>query len=125
MYTITKEFHFSAAHALPSLPASHKCHNLHGHNYTVILRLSGETLNEHGFVVDYAEMQPLKHLLDNVFDHKNLNEVEELGGTQTTAENLAFWLFGWCCSVWGNLVESVTVKETEKTSATFKPSGRI
>ena len=64
MFRITKEFHFSASHQLKSLPSDHQCNRLHGHNYIVEVELSGEELNEHGFVRDYHELAPLKRYID-------------------------------------------------------------
>ncbi len=90
MYEIIKQYHFSAAHALPSLPEGHKCHNLHGHNYTVELCLSGNWLDDHGMLVDFADIDWVaKPLLDEV-DHQNLNEQFDF---PTTSENLAKWFF--------------------------------
>ncbi|HUM68046.1 MAG TPA: 6-carboxytetrahydropterin synthase, partial [Chloroflexota bacterium] len=39
MYTISKQFHFSASHQLNGLPLEHQCARLHGHNYEVELIL--------------------------------------------------------------------------------------
>ncbi len=36
MFTITKEFHFSASHQLSHLPEDHQCARLHGHNYVAV-----------------------------------------------------------------------------------------
>ena len=39
MFKISKEFYFSAAHALFGLPDDHPCTRLHGHNYVVTVHL--------------------------------------------------------------------------------------
>ena len=57
------------------LPADHQCARLHGHNYVVVIELSGAALNTHGFVRDYHELSPLKHYIDSEFDHRHLNDV--------------------------------------------------
>ena len=51
MFTITKEFHFSASHVLDRLPSWHPCARMHGHNYVVVLELSArpDQLTEAGF----------------------------------------------------------------------------
>ena len=90
MYEITKQYHFSAAHALRSLPPGHKCHNFHGHNYVVEICLSGSRLDDHGMLIDFADIDwVIKPLIDSL-DHKNLNELFEFA---TTSENLAHWFF--------------------------------
>ena len=90
MYEIIKQYHFSAAHALPSLPEGHKCHNLHGHNYTMELCLSGAWLDDHGMLVDFAEIDWVVEPLIKKVDHRNLNDLFDF---QTTSENLAHWFF--------------------------------
>lgn len=117
MYTITKEFHFSASHQLDHLPPTHQCARLHGHNYIVKVELSSEKLDANGFVIDYGELYPLKNYIDNHLDHRHLNEV--LGGAlATTAEALAFHLFEFCDEQ-GWPVSAVHVSETPKTWATY------
>ncbi|HBU96439.1 6-pyruvoyl trahydropterin synthase family protein, partial [Thalassospira lucentensis] len=41
MFTITKQFAFSASHQLAGLDADHPCSRLHGHNYIVEVELKG------------------------------------------------------------------------------------
>lgn len=118
MYRITKEFHFSASHQLTGLPAGHQCARLHGHNYIVEIELSARTLNGDGFVRDYHELAPLKHYIDESFDHRHLNDV--LGHGQVTAEYLARHFYDWCKE---RLPETsaVRVSETPKTWAEYRP----
>ncbi|WP_189267921.1 6-pyruvoyl trahydropterin synthase family protein, partial [Streptomyces fuscichromogenes] len=58
MFTITKEFHFSASHVLDQLPSWHPCARMHGHNYIVVLELSAadDALTPPGFVRDYRDL---------------------------------------------------------------------
>ena len=87
-YTVSKSFGFEAAHALSHLPETHKCHRLHGHSYGVVVFCAGP-LSDLGFVVDYADIsRAMKPILDEL-DHQNLNEIL---GVWTTAENLAAWI---------------------------------
>lgn len=116
MFTIKKKFEFSAAHQLVGLPPGHQCGQLHGHNYEVEVELAAETLDDRGFVVDYGELKPLKEYLKAKFDHGFLND----HFAQPTAENIAFALFGWCSKKWPQTV-SVSVSETPKTWATYRP----
>lgn len=120
-YSITKAWRFSAAHALDHLPADHKCHALHGHNYLVEVELSAQILDDNGFVVDYGILaRDLGDWLEATFDHQNLNKV--LAGP-TTAEHLAKVIYDHTDVFdWGPLVDSILVAETDGTSATFSPN---
>ena len=115
MYKISKQFTFSASHQLSNLPPDHQCARLHGHNYTVIITLQSQKLNEVGFVVDYGELKPLKEYIDSTLDHRHLNDILPVS---PTAEHLARWLYNWCKAKWPETI-SITVKETEKTSAEY------
>lgn len=115
MYIISKEFHFSAAHQLNGLPEEHPCSRLHGHNYKVIVGLRSDKLNSVGMVQDYRELSDIKTYIDNQLDHRNLNEVLPI---QPTAENLAYFLY-WKFKKQYPMLYSVSVKETDKTSATY------
>lgn len=113
-YTITKEFHFSAAHRLDGLPEDHQCARDHGHNYRVIVGLSADHLDSVGFVRDYGDLSEIKDWIDQTFDHRMLNDVIDFN---PTAENLAGHIWQWAVQRWPE-VSTITVCETDKTSAT-------
>lgn len=117
MYTISKQFNFSASHVIDGLAKDHPCSRLHGHNYVVELILAAEELNETGFVVDYNELVTFKKLIDETLDHRHLNDV--LVGS-TTAESIAKYLYDHAKQLWRE-VHSVSVSETPKTNATYSP----
>lgn len=118
MYAITKEFTFDASHVLSGLPTSHPCGRLHGHTYRVVVELKRAQLNAIGFVVDYGELGKLKQYIDQVFDHRHLNDV--LGDINPTAENLAYHFYRYCKNNWPETV-AVRVSETPKTWAEYRP----
>jgi len=118
MYTISKQFTFSASHQLLNLCDSHPCYRLHGHNYIVEVELQASELNSTGFVRDYNDLSDLKHYIDNTLDHRHLNEV--FGHDDTTAENLAKFLFDWAKTKWPE-VTAMRVSETPKTWAEYRP----
>ena len=122
MYTISKEFHFSAGHHLNGLPENHPCSRWHGHNYTVIVELSSPHLNGNSFVQDYNDLKPIKEIIDNHFDHRYLNELYELFPllSQPTAENIAKTLYDLFKLIFP-LLRAISVKETEKTLARYEP----
>jgi 6-pyruvoyltetrahydropterin/6-carboxytetrahydropterin synthase len=116
MYQISKQFHFSASHILHALPEGHPCSRLHGHNYIVELVLESDTLDERGFVVDYGDLSPFGHMLDEELDHRHLNDVFPFN---PTAENIACSLFEWAKAHWPQVV-AVRVSETPKTWAEYR-----
>lgn len=125
MYTISKQFNFSASHVLNGLPDTHPCSRLHGHNYVIIVDLQGEELNEPGFVIDYRVLEPIKYYIDNTMDHRHLNDV--LGEINPTAENIAAFLYYHIAEEMGHIftskncwLKAVTVKETDKTAARYE-----
>lgn len=88
---ITQAFTFEAAHRLPNVPATHRCHRMHGHSYRVELRLEGPVDPASGFVVDFFDVEAAFGPLLERLDHHCLNEVEGLGNP--TAENIARWIW--------------------------------
>ncbi len=118
MFTISKEYHFSASHILNGLNEDHPCARLHGHNYVVEVELQSPTLNAAGFVRDYRELDALKIYIDETIDHRHLNDV--LGDDSTTAERLAQHFYSWCAEKWPEIT-AVRVRETPKTCAEYRP----
>ena len=117
MYTIAKQFSFSASHQLDHLPAGHPCARLHGHNYVVEIRLAAPALDSDDFVVEYGDLEPFKKLIDGCLDHRHLNEVVPY---RTTSENIARWLFEQARAFWPQVI-SVRVSETPYTWAQYQP----
>ncbi|PCI86092.1 MAG: 6-carboxytetrahydropterin synthase QueD [Hyphomicrobiales bacterium] len=118
MFTISKEFHFSAAHRLLNLAEDHPCYRLHGHNYIVTIELKSEQVSDNGFVVDFRDLAPLKDYIDGTFDHQYLNDI--FGGLATTSEHLAKHFYDWSKQKWSE-VSAVRVSETAKTWAEYRP----
>lgn len=118
MYKISKEFAFSASHALHGLPAEHPCTRLHGHNYVVTIHLKSEALNKNGFVIDYHDLKPIKEYIDNTLDHRHLNDI--MSPLNSSAENLAKMLYETFKPDFPELF-AVEVSETPKTTAIYQP----
>lgn len=99
--TVSRKAHFNAAHRLHRKEWSEeknqlvfgKCNNpnYHGHNYELIVQVTGELDPETGFVMDLKELSDLiKSEIEENFDHKNLNlDVPEFLELIPTAENIA------------------------------------
>lgn len=117
MYSVRKEFAFSASHCLEGLPDGHPCSRTHGHNYVVTVELTSAKLNPTGFVVDYRALEPIKKYIDSKLDHQHLNYVLPFN---PTAENLAKHIFN-CFEKQFPQLFAVEVSETPKTVARYTP----
>ncbi|GAB3181430.1 6-pyruvoyl trahydropterin synthase family protein [Telluribacter humicola] len=74
-----------------------KCNNpnYHGHNYDLIVQVTGEVDPETGYVYDMKQLSDLikEHVLDR-FDHKNFNEdVPEFRDLNPSAENISIVIY--------------------------------
>lgn len=99
--TVNRKAHFNAAHRLyrkdwddeKNAQVFGKCSNphFHGHNYELIVSVTGSVDPETGFVMDLKKLKELiYHEVEVPFDHKNLNvEVEEFRDLNPTAENIS------------------------------------
>ncbi len=65
--------------------------NYHGHNYTLIVKITGDINPETGYVIDLKTVKDLINLLViEPFDHNNLNlDVPDFKYLNPTAENIA------------------------------------
>ena len=74
-----------------------KCNNFnyHGHNYDLIVQVTGEIDPETGYVMDMKVLSDLiKKEVLNKFDHKNLNlDTEEFRDLNPSAENIAIVIY--------------------------------
>jgi len=99
--TLCRKFYFNAAHRLNNdhwtAQKNHqvfgKCNNpnFHGHNYELIVKVTGEIDPETGYVMNMEDLKSIVGLLvTDRFDHKNLNlDVPEFSHLNPTAENIA------------------------------------
>ena len=103
--SVYRREHFNSAHRLnnPSLSDEEnnklfgKCNlpNYHGHNYELVVKVTGEINPKTGYVIDTKILSDLvnQHIVSK-FDHKNLNlDVIEFKNLNPTAENIAIVIF--------------------------------
>jgi 6-pyruvoyltetrahydropterin/6-carboxytetrahydropterin synthase len=102
---VFRKEHFNAAHRLnnpnwteeKNQEVFGKCNNpnFHGHNYELIVKVTGEIDPDTGYVMDMKVLSDLiKETILNRFDHKNLNlDTKEFANLNPTAENIAVVIF--------------------------------
>lgn len=88
---LTKQFHFEAAHDLPTFPEGHKCRRLHGHSFRFDVVVEGEVDPAQGYLIDYGDIKQIVDPIVKQLDHYYLNEIPGL--ENPTSEMLAIWLY--------------------------------
>ena len=124
-WILTVKDEFSSAHALRHYRG--KCEAPHGHNFSVELRVKGNTLTEGTeLLADFKDIKKaLKAVLERL-DHKDLNFCPPFDKINPSSENLARFIYRQAkaelaadpaCA--GTRVYSVTVSERSPQSATY------
>jgi len=103
--TVSRKAHFNAAHRLfrkdwsdeKNTAVFGKCNNpnFHGHNYELIVSVTGDIDKKTGFVIDMKILKDIiKVEVEDKFDHKNLNiDLVEFKELIPTAENIAVVIY--------------------------------
>ena len=130
--TVKRKAHFNAAHRLyradwddaKNLEDFGKCSypNYHGHNYELIVAVTGEIDPETGFVIDLKVLKDLiKSEVEEPFDHKNLNlDVPEFSQLNPTAENICVVIYDRLkAKLDAKFAIEITLYETPRNSVTY------
>ena len=131
--TISRKAHFNAAHRLyrkdwtfeKNDAVFGKCNNpnYHGHNYELIVSVTGPIDPETGFVVDVKVLADIiKEEVEIPFDHKNLNlDVIEFQDLNPTAENIVVVIWNKIRKrIQSNFDLEVVLYETPRNFVTYK-----
>jgi 6-pyruvoyltetrahydropterin/6-carboxytetrahydropterin synthase len=125
--TVCRKAHFNATHRLhnPNWDDDKnervfgKCNNenYHGHNYNLVVRITGPVDPETGYVIDLGYLSKLiKEHIEERYDHKNLYlDVDDFADLNPSAENIAIKIW----QILRELIEddlklSVELFETER-----------
>ena len=131
--TVSRKAHFNAAHRLyrkdwsmeKNQEVFGKCNNpnFHGHNYELIVSVTGEVDATTGYVIDTKILSDLiKEHIEEAFDHKNLNEdVPEFAALNPTAEHIAYIIWNKLRVLIANDKElEITLYETPRNFVIYK-----
>ena len=121
MFSLCIKGHFDAAHHLRGYEG--KCANNHGHRWEYEVRVSGNTVNDLGILIDFVQLKDIfKSVIDDKLDHQDLNTITPFDQINPTAENLAKWIFlelKLKLSIFSVQLTEVTVWESEKACASY------
>ena len=130
--TVHRKAHFNAAHRLYRKDWSNdknnsifgKCNNpnYHGHNYDLVVSVTGEIDSETGYVIDMKVLKDIiKSQVEDYLDHKNLNlDVKEFIELNPTVENIVVVIYNRIQSqLNSNLDLEVTLYETARNFVTY------
>ena len=131
--TVNRHAHFNAAHRLyrkdwddaKNQNVFGKCNNpnFHGHNYELIVGITGDIDPETGYLIDLKIVKDLiKSEVEDAFDHKNLNlEVPEFKNLNPTAENIAVVIYNKMKPVLDPKFDlTITLYETPRNFVVYK-----
>jgi len=131
--TVHRKAHFNAAHRLfnkswsdeKNLEIFGKCSNpnYHGHNYELVVSVTGDIDQETGMVIDLKILQKIIHdKVEVEFDHKNLNlDVEYFQDKIPTAENIVVVIWEILRNELSDYsILEVTLYETPRNFVTYK-----
>lgn len=114
---IYKDFTFDSAHYLPNVAEGHKCRNLHGHTYHIRIYIDGPIDPKIGWVKDFGDVKQAWKPINDMLDHKYLNEIDGL--ENPTAEIIVVW-------IWRKLkpllpeLSKLELKETPSSGVIYK-----
>ena len=131
--TVCRKSHFNATHRLhnPSWDDARnervfgKCNNpnYHGHNYNLVVKLTGPVDPETGYVMDLGILADIvKENVEERYDHKNLYlDLDDFRELNPSAENIAI-------KIWNILRDKIDYKltltvelyETERNYVEYK-----
>lgn len=131
--TANRKAHFNAAHRLYRADWSDeknneifgKCNNpnYHGHNYELIVGVTGDIDPETGFLIDLKILKNIiKKEVEDYLDHKNLNlEVPEFKNLNPTVENIAVVIYNRVNAALDNRFDlTITLYETPRNFVIYK-----
>jgi 6-pyruvoyltetrahydropterin/6-carboxytetrahydropterin synthase len=90
MYTITKQFKFTATRQLLGFPIDHPYAQLETKEFIVVFDFSSIGLNKHGYIMDYMEFFSIENFILTDLQGKTLNDVFKFN---PTPENMAKFFF--------------------------------
>ena len=125
MFSISVEADFSAAHALS---ISGVREPVHGHNWRVVVTLSGTQLDHDGLLADFHTVEGALRSICDEFHNNDLNAHPAFEDSNPSAELVARHIAHELSDRLGGAlgeharIESVSVTEAPRCTATYRPA---
>nr|WP_281253277.1 6-carboxytetrahydropterin synthase [Longibacter salinarum] len=97
---------FIAQHFL-TVPNAGPENEWHSHHFTVEVELTGDTLNEYGYLVDIDDVKAGLDEIEHRYSDATLNELDEFAGLNPSVEHFARF----CCQ---RIADHVTAKNVDR-----------
>lgn len=120
-FTLTVEVEFAAAHQLRNYEGN--CARMHGHNWKVIVEMTGQQLDDVGMLIDFKTMKHAARETARQLDHYYLNDIAPFDHINPTAENIAVWFFDELSEALNRpnaRISAITVWENDRSSVTYR-----
>jgi 6-pyruvoyl-tetrahydropterin synthase len=130
---IEKKYHFYAAHR--NKGGGEKCGRIHGHTYGVKCTFKFSALNESGVTVLFSDIDKLVEPIIKshchwflVYDRDPICDVLDMAGEaflklpfETSAENMAIWIFTRIKNETGLPICRIELAETQTSTVIYEP----
>jgi 6-pyruvoyltetrahydropterin/6-carboxytetrahydropterin synthase len=116
MFELSVEGTFSAAHQVRGYPGD--CAGVHGHTYTVEVKVRMRKLDKLGMAMDFRRLKVALNKILKELDHKNLNKLSFFKNHNATAEWIAVFIYKKMQKKI-KMVHSVTIWEGPDTSVAY------
>ncbi|MDD4966196.1 6-carboxytetrahydropterin synthase QueD [Halothiobacillus sp.] len=120
-FCLTVTADFAAAHQLHGYEGN--CARLHGHNWKIIVEVTGQKLDDVGMVIDFKAMKKAAREAAKTLDHQFLNQIEPFDRINPTAEHIAVWFFVELSRMLNQpyaRVSAITVWENDYSAVTYR-----
>ena len=92
MFRLKRKYEFHSARKLTALRENHPCGELHGHTFTITIKVFGNQLTNEGWIIDFNDIDKLfMEKVHKTLDHKYLNDIDGL--SNPTTEHIAVWIW--------------------------------
>lgn len=129
---IQKKYHFYAAHR--NAAGGEKCGRIHGHTYEVLCHFKFNEINEGGVTCLFSDIDKLVEPIIKehchwflIYEKDSLCEVLELINEpilklpfETSAENMAIWLFNRIKNETGLPIKKIELAETKSSNVIYE-----
>ena len=95
-----------------------KCARHHGHNYVLIVSVTGKVDEDKGMIIEFEEIKQAMQQTIQKMDHRHLNDLEAFKNVQTTVENIVQFIWDLIEDDLPNHIElkEIELQETEKNT---------